>query len=112
MPMRPRLTAPAWAELVRALEANLRDAPVEDLPDCVGDLESLKVRVWVRISSPRPEEPQDQLLTAEEAALRLRLPVTHLYRKDYPFKVRLSPGRVRFSSAGIERFIRSRRATS
>jgi predicted DNA-binding transcriptional regulator AlpA len=110
--MRPRFTTPAWADLVRALEATLRDAPVEDLPECVGDLEGLKIRAWVRISAPRPSEPQDQLLTAEEAALRLRVPVTHLYRKDYPFKVRLSPGRVRFSSAGIERFIRSRRASS
>ena len=63
-------------------------------------------------SSPQPAAGgQDQLLTAEEAAIRLGLSTTWLYRhaRTLPFTVRI--GRtIRFSASGIERYVRQRTA--
>jgi excisionase family DNA binding protein len=55
-------------------------------------------------ASPAP----DSLITAEEAAERLSVSKDWLYRtaKDLPFTVRLGPDMVRFSRAGIDRYIR------
>jgi hypothetical protein len=34
--------------------------------------------------------------------------VTALYRRRWPFRVEVSPGRTRYSECGIDRFIRAR----
>jgi hypothetical protein len=52
--------------------------------------------------------PPDQLLTAEHAAARLGVSLDSLYRKRWPFEVRPTPGTRRFSTKGIERYIRQR----
>ena len=52
----------------------------------------------------------DSLLTVEQAAERLAMKPDYLYRNSdgFPFTVRLTPGQLRFSAAGLERFIRER----
>src|SRR5438046_1748383 len=50
--------------------------------------------------------PADRLLTVEEAAAKLGTTRDWLRRHAHlPFVVRLSPGQVRYSAKGIERFI-------
>ena len=54
----------------------------------------------------------DQLLTVEEAAAKLGTTRDWLRRHPHlPFVVRLSPGQVRYSAKGIERFIAMRMAS-
>jgi excisionase family DNA binding protein len=65
-----------------------------------------------------PEEPApaampadgDRLLTIDEAAERLSITKDALYRlsKTAPFAVRPGPGQLRFSAAGIDRWIKAR----
>lgn len=52
----------------------------------------------------------DKLLTIEQAAERLSITKDALYRmsKTAPFAVRLGPGQLRFSSAGIDEWIRAK----
>jgi predicted DNA-binding transcriptional regulator AlpA len=53
---------------------------------------------------------EDRLLTVEEAASRLGTSEDWLYRNapKLPFTVRLAPRQLRFSSQGIERYLRTR----
>jgi predicted DNA-binding transcriptional regulator AlpA len=50
------------------------------------------------------------LLTVEQTAERLNMTKDALYRaaKTLPFAVRLGPGQLRFSSAGIDQWIRAK----
>jgi excisionase family DNA binding protein len=60
-------------------------------------------------AEPAPTVTQDSLLTVQEASVRLGLSCDWLYRKSrqLPFTVRV--GRhLRFSSSGIDRYIRQR----
>ena len=86
------------------------EAPREEIPDLLGELERLKVRLLARLVSPRPpEQPKrpDRLLTVDEAAERLATTRDHLYRQAdrLPFTVRLSAQQLRFSERGIDEFI-------
>lgn len=94
----------------------LSTAPREDLPELLGELERLKAAAWLRLAVPPAPEPGDKLLTAEEAAEKLgfldaegKPDPSPLYRKRWPFRVEVSKGRTRYSRAGIEAFIRTRR---
>lgn len=62
--------------------------------------------------SQQREAAHDNLLNVKQAAARLSVTEDWLYRhaQRLPFTVRLGPGQVRFSAAGIERFIRTRLA--
>ena len=55
----------------------------------------------------------ERLLNVREAAERLAVPPDWLYRnaKKLPFTVRLGPGLLRFSSNGIDRYIRQRQGS-
>ncbi len=56
-------------------------------------------------------EPDDRLLAVEEAASILSVTVDWLYRhaSDFSFTVRPGPGQVRFSSIGIQNYLRKER---
>jgi excisionase family DNA binding protein len=98
-------------ELLRQVETVGPDLAAEELPAALGEVERLRVMLSVRLSavfaSAKATEP-DRLLDVEEAAQRLSVSSDTLYRKakDLPFTVRLGH-LVRFSSAGIDRFIRA-----
>jgi predicted DNA-binding transcriptional regulator AlpA len=61
-------------------------------------------------TTPAGAQEEDCLLTVNEAAVKLGLTSDWLYRraKTLPFTVRPSPGKVRFSLRGIEKYIRHR----
>lgn len=81
------------------------DLDPSHLAAALGELEAVRVELWARLAVPATT---DRLLTAAEAAQRLGVSLSALYRGRWPFRVKLTAGRVRYSSAGIERFIRSR----
>lgn len=99
-------------ELLRRAEAAASDLAADDLPAALGEIERLRVALFARLSavlSPARSPEPDRLLDVEEASRRLSVSPDTLYRKarDLPFTVRLGH-LVRFSSAGIDRFIRTR----
>ncbi len=55
-------------------------------------------------------QSEDRLLTAEQAAEQLAVPLDWIYRrgKRLGLTVQLGPGTLRFSTAAIQRFIRRR----
>jgi predicted DNA-binding transcriptional regulator AlpA len=113
-----RLSEPTGAvlarvsELLREAEAVFPDLAAQELPAALGEVERLRVMLSVMLSavfSPVKAIEPDRLLDVSEAAVRLSVSPDTLYRKarDFPFTVRLGQ-LVRFSSAGIDRFIRTR----
>ena len=56
-------------------------------------------------------EPEDRLLTVEEAAPILGVTVDWLYRHadNFTFTIRPGPGQVRFSNTGIQDYLRRER---
>jgi excisionase family DNA binding protein len=99
-------------ELLREAEAFAPSLTDEDLPAALGEIERLRVVFSAKLAARCAQVPAaepDRLLDVEEAARRLAVSSDTLYRraKDLPFTVRLGH-LVRFSSAGIDRFIRTR----
>ena len=85
----------------------IRQTTPEELPEFIGELESLKAAAWARLTSPVPTAQQhDSLLSVEEAAERLGMSTDYLYRnsKKLPFTRRMGR-KVLFSSAGIDQYI-------
>jgi excisionase family DNA binding protein len=85
-----------------------------DLPAFLGRLEALRAvasaRLTLAVANGRGATPEgpDRLLDVQEAARRLGVSTDYLYRhKGLPFRVQMGR-RVRFSSNGIERYIRHR----
>jgi excisionase family DNA binding protein len=83
----------------------------DELADGIAELERAKALLSIRLNTltaSRPHET-DRLLTAKEAAERLGVSLETVYRKakDVPFRVKIG-GNLRFSSHGLEAFIRSR----
>jgi excisionase family DNA binding protein len=83
----------------------------EEIASALGELERVKVLLARRLTAPASATTEkDQLLTAQEAAKRLALSPDTLYRKarDLPFTVTLPGRQTRFSSQGIDRFLKAR----
>ncbi len=100
------------SELLGEVESAGRELAPEQLAEVLGMLARLEALLLIRLkgsAGAAGDAVPDRLLTAEEAAARLALSPDTLYRKAkrLPFTVRLGH-QVRFSAAGIERFIRSR----
>lgn len=83
----------------------------DELPEFLGDIETVRVTAMSRISAPSatPQQP-DRLLSADEAAARLGISKDYLYRHhaEYPFARRIGR-RVLFSSVGLESYIGQKR---
>lgn len=105
------MTAPALARQLHALADRLDEL---DPARVVGELEALKFTVCTA-SIPTPEVKtngsEDRLLTVDEAAERLGMSVTWLYKNAarLPFTRRIGQRTVRFSATGITRYLTSRR---
>ena len=84
--------------------------------DLLAQVVSLQTVLLARaLSAPTAKNSQgestdDQLLTVEEAAQRLSTTPDWLYHhaKNLPFTKKLSPRQLRFSSKGIEKYLRNR----
>jgi predicted DNA-binding transcriptional regulator AlpA len=87
--------------------------PTAEIPVVLGELERLKGLLWVRLNEPTTAPPAsedgDRLLGVPEAAAKLGMSISTLYKTadEYPFTVRQGR-RVKFSKARIERFIADR----
>jgi predicted DNA-binding transcriptional regulator AlpA len=101
------------AEPASAIEKAVSGAAVGDLPELeawlarLGGLVRLRyVREPLESSAPPPE---DRLLTIEEAAERLSVKKAWLYQNhaSLPFTVHLGAQHLRFSSLGLEDWIRT-----
>ena len=95
-------------------EISGRSLAANDLPDAIGALERLRsildsARLEAAMRPSREEARSDQLLDADEAAARLAVSKSWLYREasNLPFTVRNGRA-VRFSQRGIDDYVRHR----
>lgn len=97
-------------EAIRAAGEAALALPQAEVPAVLGELERLKGLLWVRLNlaTTAPLEPDDgdRLLGVPEAAAKLGMAPSTLYKSanDYPFTVRQGR-RLKFSRRGIEDFI-------
>jgi predicted DNA-binding transcriptional regulator AlpA len=99
--------------------ARIDEIPPEVIPALLAQLsaaQSALVARWLAIGGGAPTAGSgapvpDTLLTAEDTAKRLGVSEDWVYRHaaTLPFTVRLSGGALRFSSHGLDDFIRRRR---
>jgi excisionase family DNA binding protein len=99
----------------------LEDVPSDALPELLGELETLKARLWTRLqavgglqgvpAAQRSGNGADRLLTVQEVAERLSVTERWVYRKagSLPFTRKLGTGTLRFSERGLERWKEARR---
>jgi predicted DNA-binding transcriptional regulator AlpA len=80
----------------------------EEIPRLLGDLEEIRATALARLaSSPCESQPPDSLVGVGEAASRLGVSQHYLYRNHRRFSFTRRIGRsLRFSSSGIEQYIR------
>lgn len=90
----------------------------EDVPDLLSALESVRARLWSRLSRPpaAAESPgnganPDQMLNAEQVAEILEVDTRYVYdhADDWPFTRRISARTLRFSETGLYRWLDTRR---
>jgi excisionase family DNA binding protein len=91
--------------------AQVAEISLREIPSLLCQLGALQGILAARlvVAEPAPIATPDNLLTVQEAATRLGVSADWLYRKSrrLPFTVRM--GRhLRFSSSGIDRYIRQR----
>jgi predicted DNA-binding transcriptional regulator AlpA len=89
--------------------------PVEVIPALLGELEQIKALLWSRLTVPQNGRGEssssgDRLLDIQQAALKLGMSKDCLYRNadHLPFTVRIGKKQLRFSEAGIDRYIKNR----
>ena len=108
--------SPTRAEALRAL---VNSAEPSELPDLAAELGRSLVGVLMRstanaatAAAPEPGKPADELLTVGQAAARLGVARTWLYRnaKALPFTRKLGHRTLRFDARALERWATTRRA--
>ena len=92
----------------------VEEIPLEEIPDVLGLLETVKIRLVKRFMAPSlpPKEPRlpkepDRLLDNQEAAQRLSVKPKWLYDHfdQLPFGKRLADRTLRFSERGLNRWL-------
>jgi excisionase family DNA binding protein len=106
------VASPRFSALLGDVDALRRELSPGEIPAALSELEHLRASLILQMvmAAGRPGPAiEDRLLTVAEAARRLGIARDTLYRKakDLPFTVRIG-GLLRFSSAGIEKFVRAR----
>jgi len=100
-----------------ALDRLFVEATADQIPDFLGRLETVKARAWMgggaqrdQRSSPSALPAADRNIDAKEAARRLGMSRSYVYRHadEFPFTRRIG-GRVLFWAAGLEEWNRERR---
>lgn len=100
-------------DLLERLRMVAGELPPGELPDFIGELESVKATAWARLSAPASSSPaeHDELLSVEVAAERLGVSRDYLYRHHAQYSFTRRQGRkLLFSAAGIGKYIREQRA--
>ena len=99
-------------DLLERLRSVARELPAGELPNFIGQLESVKAAAWARLSAPAQTPAEhDELLSVEVAADRLGVSRDYLYRHHSQYSFTRRQGRkLLFSASGIEKHIRQQRA--
>jgi excisionase family DNA binding protein len=83
----------------------------DELPRFLGELETIRAVAWSRLTAAAPaaQQAHDELLATKQAASRLGVSESYLYRnhRQFPFTRRVGRA-LRFSAAGLEDYIRQR----
>lgn len=106
----PRHPDGTVSDLAAQLRALADRADALEPADLAGELERLRFTLWQTVMVPMPSAADrvdgDHLLGIEDAARHLAVTPDWLRRRGHlPFVVKLSDGVVRYSTAGIGRFI-------
>lgn len=106
------VTVPSLQEII-AEPARVSALPTEAIPALRGELARLDTILLTRLlamTTNAESDSDDQLLDAAEAAAKLGTSEDWVYRhaKTLPFTVRIGKKSLRFSKAGIDRYIRQR----
>jgi predicted DNA-binding transcriptional regulator AlpA len=89
----------------------ITEIPVEVVPSLLGELETLRARLWTAIlrtsANPLPADPADTLLDARAVAKALDVSTRWIYRhhRQLPFARPMSKKTLRFSSLGLQGWI-------
>lgn len=84
----------------------------EELIAAIGKIEAERARLFAQLLAHELQrEPEDALLTVNQAAEVLSVTTDWLYRHadNFRFTVRPGPGQLRFSSVGIQDYLRRER---
>ncbi len=95
------------AELENAMIA-ARNLKPEELPELLGELETVRAIAWSRLTVPAPadQKARAELLDVDEAAARLGMSASYLYRNHRRFAFSRRVGRsLRFAADGIDSYI-------
>jgi predicted DNA-binding transcriptional regulator AlpA len=101
-----------WRTSLAELEAAALDVSPDDVPELVGRLEALKLRLVLRVQTPAAaaaaeKGDEDRLLDAEQAAALLGVKVSWIYDHSAEFSPVRLPGRLlRFSESKLRRWMR------
>ncbi len=94
------------AAILADLERLVFKVPLESMPALLGEIERIKVLLWIRLNNRSDDDPADNghLLTAEQAAEYLKVPRAYVYelarRGELP-SVRLGERYVRFTARAL-----------
>ena len=101
------------AQRLEALLVSPGSVPLEDLPALLSTLASIQMAVSSRLLAAQPSvtPAPDSLLTVAEAAEILEVTPQWMYRHAdrLPFTRRLSRKALRFSQAGLQKWLATRR---
>jgi excisionase family DNA binding protein len=82
-----------------------RELPAPELPRLLGELEEIRATAMARLTMPVTVQSPDELLAVQQAAERLGMSKSYLYRHpELPFVRRMGTA-LRFSSRGIDEYI-------
>ena len=109
-----------WLTIADHLRDVAEETPGEQIPEVIGALERAKAVLYGRIVAPPTSNPNrssgkaaepDRLLNPDELAAILNTNKSWVYRNanTLPFTVRVSRKQLRFSEAGLRRWMATRR---
>ncbi len=92
---------------LQAVLDSVRKMTAEELPELIGQLESVKAAAWARLTAPTTAPQHDELIGVAAAAQRLGVSMDYLYEhaKEYPC-ARRQGRKLLFSSLGIDQYIK------
>ena len=100
---------------VKALDEILtaaQEIPREKLPELLGTLEQIRLIAFARFNAPAEETRPDEVLTVDEAALRMRVSKSYLYQHHARLTFARKEGsRLFFSSSGLEKYLAEKSQT-
>lgn len=90
--------------------ADLAAVPADQLPALITELAALQAAAAMRLRRPASAGGEMVLLTATEAAERLRVPLDWVQKRsrELPFRVSLADGTVRYDTVGLRKWLAAR----